>query len=158
MCHMLNSRHNFTFFFYYISYKQTTPSVIFPWLEFGRVIFRAQALGAQELGALERLTATFSAFGLGGAGGGLLEHPLRVLPVFQDSQHGCVGGLAGELGGVEQLVVNDEAGTRAVGGLIGRKLVAGHGVSLREPEGNVTFRQIRQAWQGQVVPYVERVI
>src|SRR4029453_18258938 len=91
---------------------------------------RGPAHGGEQLRALERLAATLAAFGLGGTGGGLLEHSLRVLPVLKDRQHRRISGRAGELGGVEQLVVDDEAGTRAVGGLVGGKLVAGHGVSF----------------------------
>ena len=78
----------------------------------------------KQLRAAERRPSTLLLPALAAAA---FSAPCAALPVVEDAEHGRVGRLAGELGGVEDLVVDDKAGAGSVGGLIGRELVAGHG-------------------------------
>ena len=55
------------------------------------------------------------------------ECRLRGLPIVEDAEHGGIGGLAGELCGIEQLVAHDQAGAGAGGRLVGCEPVAGRG-------------------------------
>ena len=71
------------------------------------------------LGERQALGAAF-----GGAGGGLLQRALGRLPVGEDAGDGRIGGLAGELGGVEYVVADHEARARTFARLICRELVS----------------------------------
>jgi hypothetical protein len=89
----------------------------------GAVNRRRPAHRRQQLGASkrQRFDAAFS-----GGGRRFAQDDLRRLPVLEDAEHGRIGALAREPGGIEHLVVDDQAGARAIGGLVGRELVAGH--------------------------------
>ena len=83
-------------------------------------------VGGKGTGASNLVLAQRLAFGaaFGGAGGGLFQRAFGRLPVGEDAGDRCVGGLAGELGGVEHLVADDDARARPLLGLICRELVA----------------------------------
>jgi hypothetical protein len=84
----------------------------------GRPADRRQQLGVRER---QRFDAAFSR-----RRRSLLEDAFRRAPVIENPEHGRIGRLARELGSIEHLVVSDQAGASAIGGLIGCKLVAGH--------------------------------
>ena len=86
----------------------------------------------QQFGLGQRLTLG-AALGcvLGGAGHGLLQRRFGRFPVGEDAGDGGIDRLAGELGGVEHLVANDDARARTVARsicreLVSRPLIAGH--------------------------------
>ena len=93
----------------------------------GAVDRRGPAHRRQQLAARKRqgLDAAFPRLR-----GGLVQDALRRSPILEDAEHGRIGALARELGGVEHLVVDHEAGAGAVSALVGREPVAGHLVLL----------------------------
>ena len=57
-------------------------------------------------------------------GGGLLQRALGGAPMRENAHHGRVFRLAGELGGVEHLLADDQAGARPFARFIRRELVS----------------------------------
>src|SRR5207247_5357020 len=58
------------------------------------------------------------------------QDALRRSPVLEDAEHRCISGFARKLGGIEYLIVDHQPRARAIGGLVGRELVAVHSVFL----------------------------
>ena len=83
---------------------------------------------------LSALVAAAHAEMVAGFPSGLAQRPSCVAPVLQNGDHGRIAIVAGELCGIEDLIVDDKPGARTIGGWItGRRLWRCRGWPWRRP-------------------------